>query len=51
MSCKFDCKVDGRKCNSNQKWKNHKCLCKKCKNPKKVIFRILLYIVVKVANI
>ena len=25
LSCKFKCKFDGRKCNSNQKWNNDKC--------------------------
>ena len=25
MSCKCKCKIDGRKCNSNQWWNNHKC--------------------------
>ena len=32
ISCKFECKFDGRKCNSNQKWNNAKCWCE-CKNP------------------
>ena len=27
MSCKCKCKIDGRKCNSNQWWNNHKCWC------------------------
>ena len=27
ISCKCDCKLDGRKCNSNQKWNNGKCRC------------------------
>ena len=30
ISCKCKCKLDGRKCNSNQKWKNVKCQCE-CK--------------------
>ena len=25
ISCKCKCKFDGSKCNSNQKWNNHKC--------------------------
>ena len=25
ISCKCQCKFDGRKCNSNQKWINNKC--------------------------
>ena len=25
MSCQCECKFDGRKCNSNQKWNNSKC--------------------------
>ena len=33
ISCKSECKSDGRKCNSNQKWNNDKCRCE-CKNPK-----------------
>ena len=27
ISCKYKCKFDGRKCNSNQWWNNDKCLC------------------------
>ena len=27
MSCKYKCKFDGRKCNSDQKWNNDKCRC------------------------
>ena len=27
ISCKCECRFDGRKCNSNQKWKNSKCQC------------------------
>ena len=30
LSCKCKCKFNGRKCNSNQKWKNNKCWCE-CK--------------------
>ena len=33
VSSKLKCGIDGRKCNSNQKWNNHKCICE-CKNPK-----------------
>ena len=53
VSCKSECKFDGRKCNSNKKWNNDKCQCE-CKNiicAKKVIFGILLHVVVKMANI
>ena len=31
ISCKCKCKVDGRKCNSDQWWNNNKCQCE-CKN-------------------
>ena len=34
ISCECQCKFDGRKCNSNQKWNNDKSRCE-CKNPKK----------------
>ena len=27
ISCKCKCKLNGRKCNSNQKWNNDKCWC------------------------
>ena len=33
ISCECECKLDGRKCNSNQKWNNSKCK-HACKNPK-----------------
>ena len=33
ISCKLECKFDGRKCNFSQKWNNDKCWCE-CKNPK-----------------
>ena len=33
ISCKYECKFDSKKCNSNQKWNNNKCQCE-CKNPK-----------------
>ena len=33
ISCKYECKFDGRKCNSNQKRNNDKCRCES-KNPK-----------------
>ena len=33
VSSKWKCGIDGRKCNSNQKWNNDKCICE-CKNPK-----------------
>ena len=43
-SCKCECKLDGRKCNWNQKWNNCKSWCK-CKNPKEhnVCENILVY--------
>ena len=31
ISCECKCKLDGRKCNSNQCWNNDKCRCE-CKN-------------------
>ena len=34
ISCKCECKFDGRKCNSHQKWNNDKYWCE-CKNPNK----------------
>ena len=27
ISCEFKCKLDGKKCNSHQKWDNDKCRC------------------------
>ena len=33
ISCKCDCKFDGRKSNSNQKQNNDECRCE-CKNPR-----------------
>ena len=30
ISCKCECKFNGRKCNSNQKWNNGECRCE-CK--------------------
>ena len=33
ISCKCKCKFEGKKCNSNQKWNNHKCWCE-CKSLK-----------------
>ena len=55
MSCKCKCKFDGRKFNSNHKWKISKN--KKCKKKKsiiylkKIIFGILLYVAAKIVNI
>ena len=34
ISCKFKCKADGRKCNSEQEWNINKCRCE-YKNPRK----------------
>ena len=42
FQCKY--KFDGRKCNSNQKWKNDTCWCE-FRNMKKTIFGILLHVV------
>ena len=56
ISCDCRCKFDGGKCNSNQKWNNDKCWCQ-CKNPaniayaKKIIFRILVLLLVRLINI
>ena len=33
ISCKFECKFYGKKCNLNQRWNKDKCLYK-CKNSK-----------------
>ena len=30
--CKWTCKFNSKKCNSNEKWNNDKCWCE-CKNP------------------
>ena len=52
VSCKYKYKFDGKKCNSNQKSNNNKCLCE-CKNiiyVKKIIFGILTPAVVKMVN-
>ena len=27
ISCKYKCKLDSKKCNSNQIWNNNKCQC------------------------
>ena len=52
ISCECKCKFDGTKCNSNQWWNNDKCQCE-CKNiyVKKITFRILLHVIVKIENI
>ena len=53
ISCKYKCKFDYRKCNSNQKWNSDKCWCERKKNiyVKKIIFGILLHVVAKMENI
>ena len=53
ISCECKCKLDGRKCNSNQKWNNDKyrCECKNIKCVKKIIFGILLHALANIANI
>ena len=33
ISCKHKCKLDGRKCKSDQKWNHNKCLCECEKHP------------------
>ena len=55
-SCKYKCKFGRRKCNSDQKQNNDKCQCKyknkkNIVSAKKIIFRILLHIVVKMIDI
>ena len=53
--CKCECKIDGSKCNLNQKWNNNKCRCQ-LKNLKeyyvckKYIFEILLHVVANMIN-
>ena len=55
VSCKCECNFDNKKCYSNQKWNNDKCLCE-CKNPKehrlceKHIFGILQHVTAKMLN-
>ena len=57
ISCKFECKFGGKKCNSNEKWNNNKCRCES-KNPnieniecvKKVIFGILQHVAAKMVH-
>ena len=53
--CKFKCKFDDRKSNSNQKQINDACQCE-CKNQKsiyakKTIFGIQVHVLVKMVNI
>ena len=55
ISCKIECKFDGGKYNSSQKWNHDKFWCER-KNPKehhscqKTIFGILLHVVVRMIN-
>ena len=49
ISCECEYKFAGGKCNSNQKWNNHKCWCE-CKKHH-IIVAILLQLVVKMVNI
>ena len=55
ISFKFECRFDGRKCNSNQKRNGDKCRLE-CKTPKKitcmknVTFGVLLCVVVEMVN-
>ena len=37
ISCKYTFEFDGRKCYSNKKWNDDKCMCE-CKNSKKKLF-------------
>ena len=37
ISCKYKCKLDSKKCNSNQIWNNNKCQCD-CKNLRKNLY-------------
>ena len=43
ITCKCECKFDGSKCNSNQKWNNDKCLCE-CTNPNELHVHTKSYI-------
>ena len=50
ISCKCICRFDGRKLNSDQWRNNNKCWCEYKKNhvcEKKIVFRILLQVIVK----
>ena len=51
--CKCECKHDGRNCNLNHKWNNKKCRrdCKKHHICEKIVLVIVLYVIVKMANI
>ena len=57
ISCECKCKVNGRKCISNQKWNNDKCQCeyrnlkKNIMGVIKIIFGILPHVLVKTVNI
>ena len=53
ISCEFKCKFHGTKCNSTQWWNNDKCWCE-CKKHhivKRIMFRILLHVIVKIENV
>ena len=53
VSCKCKCKLDGRKCNSDQKWnmRNVDANAKNIIYVKKITFGILLHVVAKMVNI
>ena len=51
MSCKFKCKFDGRKCNSDQWLNDSKCQCEYQKRQVCEKDYILLHVVVKMENI
>ena len=53
ISCECKCKIDKTKCNSNQWWNNDKCRyhCKKFMHVRKIMFRMLLHVIVKMKNI
>ena len=51
ISCECKCKFDGRKCNLDQWWNNVDVIVKNAMYVKKIMFRILLHVVVKMENI
>ena len=57
ISCEFECKCDGRKCNSNQRWKSNQITInvnvsvKKLMYVRKIMFGILVNVFVKMENI
>ena len=51
ISCKWECKFDGRKCNPNQIWNVSVKIRKNIMCAKKATFGILLHVVVKMVNV